>query len=161
MERRKDTAGGRKIIIATAYLHKIGNQEPYFSITGTVYQRRPGALTLREKDVITTGCIHDDILKAWPDLADLVALHLSDINGAPMYAVENGWYWNGGTKWQEYKRETLAAHLRVSLEEADRVHATCTTKEQFAAYVEAQRDRWKAEAEAAIAKYDLKIKVSR
>ncbi|MDT8900613.1 hypothetical protein [Anaeroselena agilis] len=161
MYRGKKVPGRKEYVYAEGRLTKIGDQTPYFSITGEVYPTKADGTRDRRRSMIACGCIHETILKAWPDLADLVALHLSDIDGQPMHAIENGWYWNGGTKWQAYKRETLAAHLRVSEEEADRVHETCTTKEQFAAYVEAQRPRWKAEAEAAIAKYDLKIKVSR
>ena len=158
MLRSKAIAGGKKLLYAKGQLTKIGEQAPYFSITGEIWHRKAsGGKDLRYRGAFAGGCLHEEILKAWPDLSDLVALHLSDIDGAPMHSVENGWYWNGGTKWQEYKRETLADHLRISPEEADRVHLTYTTKEAFAEYVEQQRPRWKAEAETAIAKYGLKV----
>jgi len=67
-----------------ACLHYLkGNSSPYFSITGDI---------TTGGGHIAGGCLHDDILKAWPKLADLVALHLSDIDGAPTYPVENGFY---------------------------------------------------------------------
>ena len=42
---------------ATAILHKIGNQKPYFSLTGRVVEKG------RES---VSGAIHDEILKACP-----------------------------------------------------------------------------------------------
>lgn len=60
-----------------------GNSAPYFSLT---------ALTWRNGREDSGGCLHDLILGFYPELADLVALHLSDINGRPMHAAANGWY---------------------------------------------------------------------
>jgi hypothetical protein len=58
----------------------------YLSITGEI--RRP-----RAREAHTVGCIHDQILKAWPDLAPLVRWHLSDDTGTPMHYLANGMYW--------------------------------------------------------------------
>lgn len=69
--------------VAKITLHKIGNQAPYFSVTGTIYEHGRN---------VCGGCIHDEILAIWPDLAPVVALHLSDIDGVPMHFVGNGWY---------------------------------------------------------------------
>ena len=68
--------------ILTVYggLHYIrGNSKPYFSITA-------------DYGVNECGCLHERILKAFPQYADLVAMHLSDIDGVPMHAEANGWY---------------------------------------------------------------------
>lgn len=51
----------------------------YFSITADGYRR--------------CGCLHDEILELRPDLKCFVDLHLSDLDGVPMHAEANGWYW--------------------------------------------------------------------
>jgi hypothetical protein len=77
-------------ITVTAGLHKLGgNALPYFSVTAEI--RRP-----RARDCDSCGCQHDHVLHYWPDLAPIVALHLSDSTGAPMHAGQNGWYQAAG-----------------------------------------------------------------
>ena len=74
-------------IVATIELHRIGDQEPYFSVTGAIYEGQR-----REPD--SAGCIHEQILAVWPQLAPLVELHLSTADGVlPMHAEANGWFW--------------------------------------------------------------------
>lgn len=74
---------GGAIAKAVGGLHYIrGNRLPYFS------------LTLDSNDHCGAGS--DMIPIIWPDLAPLAALHLSDINGQPMHAESNGWYWMAG-----------------------------------------------------------------
>lgn len=68
---------------AVGGLHHIrGNGAPYFS------------LTLEATD--EGGCNHEKLTAEWPELADLAALHLSDIDGVPMHAEGNGWYFLAG-----------------------------------------------------------------
>lgn len=55
----------------------VGKQ--YFSITANAYRRG--------------GCLHDEILELRPDLKPFVDLHSSDLDGVPMHAVANGFYW--------------------------------------------------------------------
>jgi len=66
---------------------KNGHQD--FSITGDIYEKdKPKT----DRFNITGGCIHEEILKARPDLKIFVELHLCDYTGVPMHAVANGFY---------------------------------------------------------------------
>lgn len=68
-------------------LHYIrGNNAPYFSLTYTAHHKD------FPNQCYSGGAGHDEILKHFPRFADLAALHLCDIDGVPMHAVENGWY---------------------------------------------------------------------
>lgn len=67
-----------------------GNRAPYFSLTYT--QHRKGF----PNQCWSGGAGHEAILKYFPRFADLAALHLSDIDGEPMHAEANGWYWLAG-----------------------------------------------------------------
>jgi hypothetical protein len=158
-----------------------GNRAPYFSLT---YSAPHGG-----------GAGHDAILKLFPCFADLAALHLSDIDGVPMYAEGNGWYNLAGalggygeryhvgnskrnfpitpaadTPWKttEWRLPTeaeclgfFARHCRISIEEAaairDEVRAAGDARRRWAEIMETMRPRWKAEAEACIAKHKLQI----
>lgn len=128
-------------------LHYIkGNTSPYFSLTGE--ERENGR-------VVSCGCMHEPLLDKWPELADLAALHLSDLNGVPMYAVENGWYFYGGTKWQARDNAALARHLRITMDVAEAL--SFENKAQFALFVDGQRTRWAAEARECIAHHQLVV----
>jgi hypothetical protein len=63
-----------------------GNKAPYFSLT---YERHRKGFP---KHCWSGGAGHDLILKLFPRFADLAKLHLSDIDGEPMHALENGFY---------------------------------------------------------------------
>lgn len=196
-----------------------GNKSPHFSITATV---------MDGNRFESGGCQHELILQHFPQFADLVALHLSDISGIPMHAVENGWYHFAGAlpgnagqryhagnserhmpkpegapsrgEWDntEYRKPTpdeclaiTADHLRITTGEAallrefaiewalvgaeQRAAATlageaaagvckplpvydwANAKREFAKWVKSQEPRWKAEAEACIAKHGLVV----
>lgn len=71
-----DRYGPDALITVTAGLRKLdGNERPYFSVTGAV-----------RSDSEMGGCIHREILRRWPELAPVVALH----------SEANGWYWLAG-----------------------------------------------------------------
>lgn len=112
-----------------------GNSSPHFTLTGT--QWRDGLDDIG-------GCIHEEILKHWPELSDLAAMHLSDMDGAPMHAEANGWYflagalgglgeqYHGANRNRDWKTrdnpvteedkaqslEIFARHCRITLDEA-------------------------------------------
>lgn len=66
---------------------KNGHQD--FSITGDIYEKgKPKT----DRYFISGGCIHEEILKARPDLKMFVDLHLCDYKGIPMHPTANGFY---------------------------------------------------------------------
>ena len=156
-----------------------GNTAPYFTLTYT--QHRAG----HPNQCYSGGAGHDVILRYFPRFADLAALHLSSIDGVPMYAEANGWYWlagalggadeqyhggNNGQKLTEADCLDLFAKLcRVTTDEAAAIRDAARDEHDhnpdgwaaaralWCRIMEGMRPRWKAEAEAAIAAHGLRI----
>jgi hypothetical protein len=140
---------------------KIDTSRGYFSVTGEIGTPRQ----IAKGDPSICGCIHGEIMKAWPKLTPLVALHLSDLDGVPMHAVENGFHWvsgihNVGAKYapdqsKEECTQILADHLRIGfIDASDLALATAThatPKTFFTDCVNAMKPRWKTEAAAGLA----------
>lgn len=76
-------------VIVEVKLTQLGNQKPYFSVTGEVYPVDRPAI---ERNLICCGCCHDDIQAITKEFNDIISLHLSDIDGLPLYPLENGFY---------------------------------------------------------------------
>lgn len=139
----------------------------YFSVTADVAQKftgtpsRMGEYMQINKQVFEIwggGCMHDKVLEYFPEMADIVALHLSDIDGMPMYAVENGWYhitreFENGCKYLRLSKESIE---RLKNEVYFAENSTQTMKGRFEDFIESMKPIWKAEADAVIEKYDLK-----
>lgn len=162
-------------------LHYIrGNHAPYFTLTYT--QHRKGF----PNQCYAGGAGHDEIARYYDDrFADLAALHLADIDGVPMGAEGNAWYWlagalggagetyHGGNNGQSLTParclELFARHCRVTLDEAEAIRAEASAEyahnpDGWAAARETvnlrlhdMRPRWKAEADAAIARHGLRV----
>jgi len=132
-----------------AGMHMIaGNRCPHFSITGEIRTPR-GRLD-------SCGCLHSEILSLWPDLADLVAMHLADWpTGRPMYAAQNGAYHLGLTKWEARNNRHVADHFRLTMAQAEALNLT--TREQVKAYCDEQAPRWAAEAQLVASRYHLRV----
>ncbi len=98
-----------------------GNSHPHFSVTGETKH--------------TGGCIHEECLKAWPEIKPIIDLHLSNADdGEPMHAEANGYYWlagvvgglgeqyHGGSgsdgRTPDKCLSILANHLRITQDEA-------------------------------------------
>jgi len=155
-------------------LHHIrGNSMPYFSITADV--RENGRLT-------ACGCCHELIAERLPELRDVIALHMSDMDGVPMHAEANAWYWLAGVvdvgekyhggvgssaKSADDCLRIFADHVRIPEAEAMRVigrfaeqvkdEGKDAARKAFGAWIDAQRPRWKEEANALIRKYGFGI----
>jgi len=75
-----------------------GNQLPQparpagsFSVTGDIYHK--ATRTRTGYGTRSCGCLHDEALRAFPSLAFLVSMHLSDAStGEPMHGAENGFF---------------------------------------------------------------------
>ena len=131
-----------------ALTHIKGNSHPHFSVTGNLTENHRWA---------SGGCLHELILSKFPHLSDAISLHLSDDSGIPMYALENGFYYckNRQGRKLEYSAQTVADHFRIPLKQVPSIRRM--TKDELAAWIETQKPRWKAEADAVIAKYSLTI----
>lgn len=156
-------------LIATLKIQRLGNQPGYFSLTGEIRDSR------RRRDGGVVACLHDEILKAWPDLVDAAALHLSDAEtGEPMHAAANGWYWYAGAVVEagfekpqgagQYIGEamlgrTCAAfftkHCRISDSYANELIQQQMTSQQFHEWIGTQRERWQGQAEIVKQRYEL------
>ena len=126
-----------------------GNARPYFSVTGTLWQCKRDADAGNERGWISGGCLHDEILSTWPALAPLVALHLSDDDGVPMHAEANGRY-----HVEQGDYDAAARTLRVdvsALPSPDSFEGVESFRDAFARFVDEQRERWQAEADAGLA----------
>lgn len=137
------------------------NGRPYFSVTVEAPDRMH----------VSTGAAHDDVLKRRPDMADIVALHLSSVTGEPMHALANAWYWwsdydgKGSTRCADGRThlDLFADHVRISRDEANALDlpnfrvmgGDYSYPPEFVAWIDEQRPRWKAEADAVIEKYNL------
>lgn len=154
-------------------LHHIkGNRKPYFSITASGY----------DDGSEFGGCAHDTILSKFPKFADLVALHLSDIDGVPSHDGGNAFYFLGGCRrpneivnYPAANYTHAANYLRITEDEARKLVADLfgdhysetagfmSRTSQRAAelrlmeWVQTQKPRWKAEALACIEKHKLVV----
>lgn len=183
--------GVRHLVRAFAGLQFLkGNSAPYFTLTGSVDRiigDLPDGRVQLERDSGESGCIHETLLRHFPDLQALADLHLSDLQGAPMHAEGNGLYWIAGAMasphapnlpvWgQRYHGasgtsgrtpaeclDVAARHYRLTpaevmaFAEPLRYAAAPAVREAVKRFTDAQRERWQAEAEAAIPAYGLTV----
>ena len=116
----------------------------YFSIT---YEQ----ITMRGR-LEACGAGHDTIRKYFGNqFDDVIPLHLADSDGVPMHALENGFYYLQNP--EEFGPEVTANHFRISLDSVEALRAL--SKDDLDKWVEDQKPRWKAEAEAIRAKYKI------
>lgn len=113
-----------------------------FSMTGEIYSKRKTGSCM-----ICCGCCHEEILKVFPEFKIFADLHLSDSQGTPMYAVENGYYF---FKRGEYAK--VKSYLRLTDEEMCLLVNNVSDKEHFAYQLHklGLPERWKSEADEAI-----------
>lgn len=165
--------GEQRRFNAVAKLYSLGGQAPYFSVQGEERNlRRRG-----DNQIEACGCLHDEVVAHFPEVAAVVRVHLADEHGVPMHAVANGVYWAGlsgrympdvenscgryeieedgaGHTWAP---TMLANHLRITVNEARGLRAVsatypgATASEVLAAYItDHLAPAWQAEADAAM-----------
>jgi hypothetical protein len=90
--------GTKYRIRATYGLQKIGDQDPYVSVTADI-QRQAGNNHWYDH---AGGCCHEEIEAHFPELRPLIKWHLSSLKG-PMHYTSNAVYWfekmAGRSKW--------------------------------------------------------------
>lgn len=115
----------------------------YFSIT---YE------ALWRGRVESCGAGHDTIRKYFgKQFDDVIPMHLSNSEGVPMHALENGYYYLQNP--DEFKPEVTANHFRITLEEVEELRKL--SKSQLSQWVEHRKPTWKSEADAIRAKYKI------
>lgn len=156
-----------------------GDKLPYFTIANegyTNYELAPRVCRYREY-----------VIQDWPELQQIVDLHLSDIYGEPMYAYENGLYWLAGAAGPKAQylgqsfhgscgtssqtppkcAEILTWHWRMPLPKVELFVSTASAVysdlgpkalESFLrSFVDEQKPRWLAEANDCIDKFNLQV----
>ena len=133
------------------------NGHDTISITASIYQKTryksyenaPEYIQMDCKEIdgkvyemIGGGCCHNEIEKYFPQLKPFINLHLSDGEGVPMYAFENGLY--------HFKEDKLkgANYIRTTLDKVKHIDTSNSSKcvLDFAKVVESLRPQWLKEA---------------
>ena len=152
-----DNNGTRIKVIAT-----YGINDDRISVTGDVYYERQdndGFFFDNEPD--DCGMVHDRILQAFPWLRQLIDLHLADARtGAPLYALDNGWYWlredDPNDRYNaiitDKSRRRAAQYLRTT----PCMLADIETKEDLARLIETTlAPAWEKQVDSTLALYGL------
>ena len=149
MEKRKVKNGN--VYIVEAHLQKFDNQLPYFSVTHETWKaNKKGEIDKRHKEPFSCGACGEDVESVFPELKDLFEFHLRDINGEPMYTIENGMYFI-----EENNVDAVKEHFLV--DNVDDI-VKIKTKEELQEYLNKHNlyAKWKHQAETLIEKYNLK-----
>lgn len=132
-------------------MQKFDNQLPYFSVTHEVWHAtKKGEIDKRYKEPWRCGDCGEDVESVFPELKDLFEFHLRDINGEPMYTIENGMYFI-----EENNVDAVKEHFLV--DNVDDI-VKIKTKEELHEYLNKHNlyAKWKHQAETRIEKYNLK-----
>lgn len=136
------TIGTRTAIVRITLDDDCKNGVADWSYTGTIYD----GLCI-DKNMVCAGCCHEALEEFFPEFKRFADLHLSDWQGIPMYAVENGFYWlkNG-------ENETLKKNLRLSDYELITLCTYAENKEIFAYLLDKMGlySKWESESNQAI-----------
>lgn len=142
----------------TTVVAHYGIRNDRVSVMGEVYYNHDGQTPLANLDPDKCGQVCEDIERAFPWLKPLMELHLADAyTGAPMYALDNGWFWlhedeADGPHITTVSRRRAARYLRTTPDMLKGVH----TKTDLEALINTTlAPAWKKQIDAALALYDL------
>lgn len=148
----------------TKIIAEYGIDDNRISVTGEVYYERQdndGPFFSSEPDEI--GQVHDHIAKAFPWLRPLIDLQLVSVDtGAPIYALDNGWYWLRGHTIDpndivinDDSRQDAAQYLRTTPDMLESI----STKEELNNLIETTlAPAWKQQVDATLKLFNLPIK---
>lgn len=147
------TVGNEVITVKIRLNDECKNGHQDFSVTGEIYAAGKPRTDI---NMISCGCIHEDIAAAFPEFIPFIRLHLSDYNGVPMYAVANGFYHlqNGFDKCKpdniNFPGE-FCEYYRITPDQYE-VLKTAKNKTQYGIYITTLGilGQWKNEAATAI-----------
>ena len=142
----------------TTVVAHYGIRNDRVSITGEVYYNRDDQTPLANLDPDKCGQVCDEIKQAFPWLEPLMELHLADAyTGAPMYALDNGWFWlhedeADGPLITTVSRRRAARYLRTTPDMLEGVR----TKNDLEVLINTTlAPAWKKQMDAALALYGL------
>lgn len=90
--------GGKRRIRAEYGLRKLGEQEPYLSVTAEIQRAECGRW--RED---SCGCLHAEVVEHFPELRPLIPFHLTSERSGPMHYVANAVYHYQQGAWDFFK----------------------------------------------------------
>lgn len=120
---------------------KNGHQD--FAITGQI---------IKNNRVESWGCLHDDILKHFPEFKQFILLHGRDFTGAPTYAIENSYYSLTKVREGEETAQSFCDHLRINKKEFNYINKNAFSNVSFYLAIKELNifDRWREEANKGI-----------
>jgi hypothetical protein len=144
------TEHGQRYRVRAEYgMQKLGDQEPYFSLTGE--QQRYNGIRWREDSF---GQMHDILVKHFPELAKVAKWHLAFQESGPMHYVANGLYWwdiyvgtqladryqlaNAGTSSSELGLRIFKDHVVFGAVDGDTLPSISTSRQDVEAWMKAR-----------------------
>ena len=144
-----------------AYRMELSIKDGYFSLTGAI-SRVTKEEKFDERVKSSHGAIGNQLVLSFPDNAEYLLmnqLHLSDLDGVPMYAEENGLYYilNRSEKAvKDHFRLVDDNTLHMLIESVKAAKTEKKQKEIVHNFCEDMKSEWKYQANHLISQYNLK-----
>lgn len=110
----------------------MGNEQRYFTITGSVYKMTKKGEKYKRDPAISSGAIGSEIAKKFPEYTFIAKMHLRNEDGSPMYSWAGG-LWDLGFDQDgnfgslsglndTWEKERTMSYFMISSEDADYLH---------------------------------------